>query len=74
MQESASLPLSPERMHSLLQSGVDSMGNGIPEAYAFLLQYQPTGTFDDTLCYFNREGDHMTVFYPWTLTAVKAAP
>ena len=43
-QESASLPLSPERMHSLLQSGVDSMGNGIPEAYAFLLQYQ---LFDD---------------------------
>jgi len=45
-----------------------------PEAGTFLLQYQPTGTFDDTLCYFNREGDHMTVFYPWTLTAVKAAP
>jgi oligoendopeptidase F len=38
--EGVSLSLSPERMHSLLQSGVDSMGLGIPEAYAFLLQYQ----------------------------------
>ena len=45
-----------------------------PEAGTFLLQYQPAGYFNDTLCYFEREGDHMTVFYPWPLTAVQANP
>lgn len=45
-----------------------------PEAGTFLLQYQPAGYFDDTLCYFLREGDHMTIFYPWTMVAAKAAP
>ena len=44
-----------------------------PEAGTFLLQYQPA-YFGDTLCYFVREGDHMTVFYPWMVVAVQAAP
>lgn len=39
-----------------------------PEANSLLLQYQPAGYFDDTLCYFQRDGDHMTLFYPWPLT------
>lgn len=41
-----------------------------PEARTLLLQYQPAGYFADTLCYYQWDGDHMTLLYPWPLTAV----
>ena len=36
------------------------------EAGTFTLKYQPA-IFEDTTCYFTREGDSMTVEYPWTV-------
>ena len=36
------------------------------EAGTFTLKYQPE-IFEDTTCYFTREGDRMTVEYPWTI-------
>lgn len=44
------------------------------EAGSFLLHYLPAGYFEDTLCYFRREGEQMTVFYPWPLVPLQAAP
>ena len=45
------------------------------EAGTILLMYLPKGYFADTLCYFDREAgsDHMTVYYPWPMTATKPA-
>jgi hypothetical protein len=45
-----------------------------PEAETILLKYQPAGYFNDTLCYFIREADHMAVYYPWILIAAQADP
>ena len=41
------------------------------EAGTFTLRYQPS-YFDDTTCYFVRDGDHMTVEYPWTIVETQA--
>ena len=41
------------------------------EAGTFTLRYQPS-YFDDTTCYFVRDGDHMTVEYPWTMVETQA--
>ena len=30
--------------------------------------------FEDTVCYFQLDGEHMTVEYPWSLTAVRTDP
>ena len=40
------------------------------EAGTFTLKYQPD-IFEDTTCYFIREGDRMTVEYPWTVVKVQ---
>ena len=36
------------------------------DAGTFTLKYEPS-YFEDTTCYFIREGDRMTVEYPWTI-------